>query len=495
MTTPRNTFGQSALVLDVAVLIAGTAVVAALSPTSSPTGQVPSEPLEWSVLFSALVLVFFKLRGMYTPPLRLELTEALRAIVSATAIAAVLTMAARVLTTNEAYVAAETVRHWVVVVPLLLAGRAVVLLGEGRRRRLGAAGRRTLVIGAGVVGRLTAHRLLSNPALGLVPVGFLDDDPLDSDEAATIPVHRWDDFESVVGAERVEHVIIAFSGAEHPRLIKLAHRAWELGVTVSVVPRLFELEGERTEIEHLGGLPLVGLRPADRQSWQFRLKYALDRVVAAGLLVLALPVILAAMVAIWLTIGRPVFFRQARVGRDGAVFEMIKLRTLRNAPAGYEADAAWAAGELGGAAIAANAPIEVRVGRVTRLLRKAAIDELPQLLNVVRGEMSLVGPRPERLHYADRFGDHVYRYNDRQRVKSGLTGLAQVYGLRGPTSLRDRVEWDNHYIENWSPWLDVKILLKTPPALLVSLAAAVRDKGGTASQPAGLAVGEGEPSS
>ena len=497
MTTPRNTFGQSALVLDVAVLIAGTAVVAALSPTSSPTGQVPSEPLEWSVLFSALVLVFFRLRGMYTPPLRLELTEALRAIVSATAIAAVLTMAARVLTTNEAYVAAETVRHWVVVVPLLLAGRSVLLLGEGRRRRLGPAGRRTLVIGAGVVGRLTAHRLLSNPALGLVPVGFLDDDPLDSDdEAATIPVHRWDEFESVVGAERVEHVIIAFSGAEHPRLIKLAHRAWELGVTVSVVPRLFELEGVRTEIEHLGGLPLVGLRPADRQSWQFRLKYALDRVVAAALFVLAIPVLLAAMLAIRLTIGGPVLFRQPRMGRDGAAFEIIKLRTLRSVPAGYEADATWAALERGGERLAAAAPLEARMSRVTHFLRRSAIDELPQLWNVVRGDMSLVGPRPERLPYAERFGTHIYRYSDRHRVKSGVTGLAQVYGLRGQTSLRDRVEWDNHYIENWSPWLDLKILMKTPAALLVALAAAVRDKEhANSSQPVGLAVGDGETSS
>jgi exopolysaccharide biosynthesis polyprenyl glycosylphosphotransferase len=353
------------------------------------------------------------------------------------------------------------------------------------------------VVGAGMVGRLTARRLLSDPALGLVPVGFLDDDPLAADdETADVPVHRWEDFVAVVREQRVEHVIIAFSGAEHPRLIELAHQAWELGVSVSVVPRLFELEGERTEIEHLGGLPLVGLRPADRDSWQFRFKYALDRVVAAGLLLLALPVLLAAVAAVRLSIGAPVLFRQPRVGQDGVVFDMLKLRTLKDAPEGYEADAAWAAEELGGETVAANAPLELRVNGVTRFLRRTSIDELPQLWNVVRGEMSLVGPRPERLRYAERFGHRIYRYGDRHRVKSGLTGLAQVHGLRGQTSLSDRVEWDNHYIENWSPWLDLKILLKTPPALVAALVAAVREKEPAyAAQPVGLPVSEGEPSS
>ena len=490
-------FGVRALALDLVMLGAGAAIVTALSPTSSPTGQVPAEPAGWMLIFSVLVVVLFQVRGMYTAPLRLELTEALREIVSATAIAAVLTMSARVLTTNEAYVAAETVRHWAVLVPLLLAGRVFVLLAEARRRRLGTGGRRTLVVGAGVIGRLTARRLLDDRALGLVPVGFIDDDPREADEeTAEIPVHRWSRFEAVVGEQHVEHVIIAFSGAEHPRLIELAHRAWELGVAVSVVPRLFEIEGERTEIEHLGGLPLVGLRPADRQSWQFRLKYALDRVVAAVLLLLALPVILVAMAAVRLSIGRPVFFRQARVGRDGVPFEMLKLRTLRGAPDGFEADAAWAAIELGGKAVAANAPLEARVGRVTHFLRRSAIDELPQLWNVVRGDMSLVGPRPERLPYAERFGTHIYRYSDRHRVKAGLTGLAQVYGLRGQTSLRDRVEWDNHYIENWSPWLDLKILLKTPPALLDAVVAAVRDNDpAAAGQHVALPLSEGEASS
>jgi exopolysaccharide biosynthesis polyprenyl glycosylphosphotransferase len=500
MTSPlvskRNSFGWQALALDVLMLGAAAATVAALSPTSSPTGQVPNEPVGLLAAFSVLVVLLFQLRGLYTPPMRLELTEALREIVSATAIAAVLVMAARVMATNEPYVAAETVRHWLVAVPFLMAGRAVVLLAEARRRRIGVGGRRTLVVGAGVIGRLTASRLLADPALGLVPVGFLDDAPLAADdETAELRVYRWDDFDTVVREERLEHVIIAFSGADHPRLIALARRAWELGVAVSVVPRLFELEGERAVTEHLGGLPLVALRPADRQSWQFRLKYALDRVVAAGLLVLAAPVLLAAMAGIWLTIGRPLLFRQPRVGRDGVIFEMLKLKTLRDAPDGYEADAEWAAMELDGETLAANAPLETRVSRVTHFLRRSAIDELPQLWNVVRGEMSLVGPRPERLPYAERFGDRIYRYSDRHRVKSGLTGLAQVNGLRGQTSLRDRVEWDNHYIENWSHWLDLKILLKTAPALFAALVAPRDDQGTVgASQDVGLARGEGETS-
>ena len=494
--SPGNPFGWTALVLDALALAAAAAAVAAVSPTSSPTGQVPGEPLEWSVGYSLVVLLLFQLRGMYKAPMRLELTEALRQIVSATAVAAVLTMAARVLSTNEAYVAAETVRHWVAVVPLLVAGRAAVLLTEAHRRRVGAGGRRTLVVGAGVVGRLTARRLLSDRALGLVPVGFVDDDPREAtDETAALAVHPWDDFDDIVREQDIEHVIIAFSGAEHPRLIALARRAWELGVGVSVVPRLFELEGERAETEHLGGLPLVGLRPADRQGWQFRLKYALDRVVAAGLLVLLTPVLLLAAAAVRLTIGGPVLFRQPRVGRDGVAFEMLKLRTLRDAPDGYEADAEWASTELGGEPVAGYAPLETRVNRVTHFLRRSAIDELPQLWNVVRGEMSLVGPRPERLPYAERFQEHIYRYGDRHRVKSGLTGLAQVQGLRGKTSLPERVEWDNHYIENWSHWLDVKILLKTPPALVAALIAAVREEPATVASPQVLPLAEGETSS
>jgi lipopolysaccharide/colanic/teichoic acid biosynthesis glycosyltransferase len=161
-----------------------------------------------------------------------------------------------------------------------------------------------------------------------------------------------------------------------------------------------------------------------------------------------------------------VLYRQRRVGHDGRVFSMIKFRSLRPSDGAGEADAAWAAAQLGGPAIGSCEPRDARITRVGSILRRLSVDELPQLWNVVCGDMSLIGPRPERASYVEPFAQHIYRYSERHRVKSGLTGWAQINGLRGETSLAERVEWDNHYIENWSPWLDLKILLLTVPRML-----------------------------
>jgi lipopolysaccharide/colanic/teichoic acid biosynthesis glycosyltransferase len=209
------------------------------------------------------------------------------------------------------------------------------------------------------------------------------------------------------------------------------------------------------------------LRPANPNSWKFSVKYALDRVVAAIALLVVSPVMLAAMVAVRVTMGAPVFYRQRRVGRDGQTFDMLKFRTMTDAPGPeLEADAEWAAEQLGGKPVANAEPAYARVTPVGAVLRRFSVDELPQLVNVLRGEMSLVGPRPERVNYVERFEGDIYRYAERHRVKAGLTGWAQVNGLRGQTGLGDRIEWDNHYIENWSPWLDFKILMATIPCLL-----------------------------
>jgi lipopolysaccharide/colanic/teichoic acid biosynthesis glycosyltransferase len=170
-----------------------------------------------------------------------------------------------------------------------------------------------------------------------------------------------------------------------------------------------------------------------------------------------------AAVAVAVSLGRPILYRQRRVGLDGRPFDILKFRTMR--PAGETSPAA--AGDLVAEGIApGGVEGEDRRTRTGALLRTTSIDELPQLFNVIRGEMSLVGPRPERPELVALFEERVYRYDERHRVKAGITGWAQVHGLRGNTSLADRVEWDNYYIENWSLWLDVKILLMTFTAVL-----------------------------
>lgn len=455
-------YTRRALSIDVGMLALTVFAILNVSPTASPTGGVPSTPAIWLIAMSLGIIGVFYLRGMYVPPLRLEVLEVLRLVVAGTALAITLTMAARVLLADDVYVAAETVRFWLVALPLLALGRSVLLWREARARREGETTRRALIVGSGRVGMLTAKRLLDEPELGLRPVGFLDDDPLDAEAApAGLPVFSPEgDFETLAARLGIDHAIIAFSRASHDELLQLARTCWRMGITVSVVPRLFEIEGERVVTEYLGGLPLVEMRPSDPRGWQFRLKYAVDRVIAAAALTLLSPLMLLIAAAVRLTMGNPILYRQARVGRDGHTFEMLKFRTMRVAPAG-EADADWADEQLGGEVGVDHAPLVDRQTPVGNFLRQTSLDELPQLWNVLRGDMSLVGPRPERATYVERFEKGLYRYGDRHRVKSGLTGWAQVNGLRGKTDLRDRTEWDNHYIENWSLWLDLKIVFMT----------------------------------
>ena len=469
----RRRFTLRALVIDLSALLFALVVLGFVSPTASPTGYVPSTPPEWNAVFTAAVILSFFLGKLYTAPFRLDVLTTVRQIAAQSALAATAVMTLRVLVADDQYVAAETVRHWLLILPPLAVGRAGVVWAEARMRRRGVTATPTLILGAGRIGRLTARRLLNEPELGLRPVGFLDDDPMADDGPPQLPVlGGLRDFEGIAAEHDVRHVIVGFSRASHDDLLVVARRCWQLGISVSVVPRLFELEGERVAMEHLGSLPVVQLQPADPDGWQFNVKYAIDRIIAGLMLLAVLPLLAAAALAVRISLGKPIFFRQWRIGRDGRGFEMLKFRSMRDAPTkvGGEADAAWADAQINGLLTTAGSQpepdIDARATRVGAWLRRFSIDELPQLWNVFRGDMSLVGPRPERMNYVERFNDDIYRYSDRHRVKSGLTGWAQVNGLRGATSLRDRIEFDNHYIENWSIWLDFKIMLLTIPAML-----------------------------
>jgi exopolysaccharide biosynthesis polyprenyl glycosylphosphotransferase len=453
---PGRAWAVARFSLDSAMLL--TAGVAATLGASA--AGVPAPPVAWLVVFAAFALAVSAVRGLFASRLHYELLEDLRSVVIATSLAAIGVLSLRELVAPPEDLSGQTIRTWAFATAYVAAGRIALNWSRVQSYRHGESLRPTLIIGAGKVGRLTAKRLLAHPELGLKPIGFLDKDPLVAeDDSLPVPVlgASWD-LDRVADQHRVDQVIITFSRAPHEVLLRLVKRCEELGLHVAFVPRLYETVTSRLTVEHIGGLPLISARPSNPKGFQFAVKYAADRLVAAVLLLLALPIMVPAAVGILLTLGRPIFFRQIRVGRDGRTFAMLKFRTMRPH---VEEDLAPDALDLP----PDTAPGGVEGGdRRTKLgfiLRRTSLDELPQLINVLKGEMSLIGPRPERPEFVGMFEESVYRYSDRHRVKSGITGWAQVHGLRGKTSLSDRVEWDNYYIENWSLWLDFKVLLLT----------------------------------
>jgi exopolysaccharide biosynthesis polyprenyl glycosylphosphotransferase len=424
-------------------------------------------PLTWFLLFPPLTIALLAAAHMYRPRLRLQLLDDLRTIAGATAVAAMTTISASVFVGGHTELAVQGVRLWLFSTVYLTASRGGVISSLIATRRSGDGGARTLIVGAGTVGRLLAKRFADHPEVGLTPVGFLDKEPLDHDAVSSdspdLPVFgaSWD-LVDVLERERIDHVVITFSTAPHEVLLRMIDECTRRDVRVTLVPRLFEKMPRDLTIDHLGGIPLLSINPSIPSSLRFSIKYLLDRVIAALALVFLSPLLLLVALAVRLSLGEPVLFRQVRVGRDGRTFEMLKFRSMRaERRIPVEGDA-----EIRTDIAPGGVEGDDRRTRLGALLRRTSIDELPQLLNVLRGEMSLIGPRPERPEFVDVFVNHVYRYDERHRVKSGITGWAQINGFRGKTSLADRVEWDNWYIENWSPWLDVKILLATVNAVV-----------------------------
>ena len=395
----------------------------------------------------------------------------------ATSLAAIGLIAAAALLDPSSDPAPLLARAWVFGTAYLIGGRVLLAYAQRRARANRLVARPTLIVGAGHVGARVERRLREQPELGLLPIGYLDADapPAEKTPQREVPVlGSPDDLKQVAEVTGARHVVLGFSNAPDYTLIPFVRRCETLGLKVSLVPRLFDSVNVRVALDHLGGLPLYGLHTIDPKGWQFTVKHVLDRLGAALILTLLSPVLLALTIGVRVSSPGPILFRQRRIGRDGREFEIFKFRSMRM-PEPVEAEASTAARE--GATSPDNVVVlhtDVAPGGVEgadrrttvgRLMRSASLDELPQLLNVLRGEMSLVGPRPERPEFVDLFGTRVERYGDRHRVKSGMTGWAQVHGLRGKTSLQDRVEWDNYYIENWSLTLDFQILLMTMAAL------------------------------
>jgi exopolysaccharide biosynthesis polyprenyl glycosylphosphotransferase len=430
-----------------------------------------------------LVMALFFLRGLYRTRLRALVLDGLVPVLSAVSVSAMVVAMIGLFANGQMPTQSDWVRGWLFALVFVGFGRIVLANAQRWARAAGLIGKPVLIMGAGMVGSQVARRLESHPEYGLIPVGFVDDHPRTVAEVGgrDIPVlGTLEELDRIVERSRIEHLIVAFSSVADARVSRLIQHCQELGIEVSVVPRMFDTMNHRAGYETVGGLPLLSFSMVDPKGWQFAIKYILDRAVA-GLVLLALSPLLALLaIAVKLSTGGPILFRQPRIGLDGREFDMLKFRTMSGNPDQQgESDAEWAEEILGAGGVettpsaVATVAVETdgkavgtdrRTG-VGRVLRRLSLDELPQFWNVFNGDMSLIGPRPERASYVRRFEPVVYRYGDRHRVKSGITGWAQVHGLRGKTSLSERVEWDNYYIAHWSLGLDLKIVLLTAIAL------------------------------
>jgi exopolysaccharide biosynthesis polyprenyl glycosylphosphotransferase len=453
------------LVTDLALLVLGNLAAVAGAPESH--SSLPGGWLIW--LLPPLVIALFLAWGLYRDRIAVRLVDGIGQGIAATALPAVAIIAGAALLDPSLDPAPLLARAWLFGTVYVAGGRLLHAWAQRRARAGRLIYAPTLIVGAGQIGAHVERRLTSQPQLGLLPVGYLDADPPPADmvpDRGAPVLGAPSDLGRVVEETGARHVVLGFSTAPDSMMIPLVRECEARGLQVSLVPRLFESVNVRVALDHLGGLPLFGLHSIDPKGWQFAVKHVFDRVGAGLLLFVLSPLMLGLALAVRRSSPGPVLFRQWRIGRDGHKFQILKYRSMRmdDEPAAddtQESNVVLLPTDIAPGGIEG---VDRRT-RIGTFMRRTSLDELPQLINVLRGDMSLVGPRPERPEFVDLFGSRLDRYDDRHRVKSGVTGWAQVSGLRGNTSMRDRVEWDNHYIENWSLSLDLKILLLTIGAL------------------------------
>ncbi len=338
---------------------------------------------------------------------------------------------------------------------LFVVERGGLRLVQGALFSSGFGSVRVLVVGTGEVAGLLIRRLRMFPEYGYQLVGqvVLSDGPGERSDSDLPSFQLSLGLGTIVDRERADMVVLALSGAPHDQVVDLARTCLDRGAEVKVVPDVLEIMTSAARTEQVAGLPLVGLRPNRLVGRNLLLKRSFDLFFTLLLAIPAAPVVGICALAIVLTSRGPAFFGQERLGRHGRPFLVWKLRSM----------VVDAEGSTGPVMATADDDRRTPVGR---FVRRFSLDELPQLWNVLRGEMSLVGPRPERSFFARQFEESVPRYRERLQVLPGCTGWAQVNDLRQGSSIEERVFYDLYYVENWSVGFDLRILLLTPWRIL-----------------------------
>lgn len=418
----------------------------------APLAWRPPQPL--TILTMAILGTLLLSGGVrYVAPLHLSVLDDLPAIITRllATVAAVAAVVLHLHAKAHVQIFLETACQAVL---LVIVGRLITTRLIAYGRTAGIARHPTVIIGGGAVASELARILAEHPEYGLAPAGFVDDEP-NGRAAAVLPrLGRLADLDVAMIATGADTIVVADGDFDERALINAVRTEVGLTAELLVVPRLHHFHTLTGTADHIGSIPIMRIRNPNLRGPARFIKRAFDICSSGAALLVLSPVLALAALAVRIEGGAGVIFRQVRVGRDGQQFELLKFRSMRPANEA-ESRTQW------------NVASDNRVGRVGKFLRSTSIDELPQLWNIFRGDMTVVGPRPERPHFVEQFSTQFDRYAHRHRVQVGLTGFAQVSGLKGDTSIADRCRYDNFYIENWSLWLDIKIIIRTFRAVVL----------------------------
>ena len=405
-----------------------------------------------TLVAAGLTIVGFLVGGLYRPRRHVSILDHLPSLAGRLMVAVAVVAVISAMRHDSVDNMVNFVRTLAMAAGLVIVGRVITtrLTVFARRRRW--VEHTTLIIGAGPVAVELARLLRRYPQYGLRFVGWIDSGSRTGPEGPPL-AGTLADLEAVIAMTRCEVLIIADSDYPEPALMEVLARPGCARCDLWAVPRLWGSGSQGRVPDDIGAIPVVHIRHTTLSGPRWLIKRLSDILFVMAAIVVLSPLLILCALATFIEGGRGIFFRQVRIGRNGRPFELIKFRTMRPADE-HEAQTNWSI---------ANDP---RIGPVGRFMRRSSLDELPQLWNILRGDMTVVGPRPERPHFVEKFSAEHPDYAMRHRVPVGLTGLAQVSGLRGDTPISDRARFDNFYIENWSLWLDVKVTVRTVAEVL-----------------------------
>jgi exopolysaccharide biosynthesis polyprenyl glycosylphosphotransferase len=416
-------------------------------PGSEPPSIVPY--LAAAPVVALIFVVTFASSGVYRIRRGRPFLDELFSIIGAAALAGVVTLALMSLYRGFSYSRLVLLYSVLAALVLITINRLLLRRLMSIRQRRGIGTDRVLVVGTGAGSELLLHRMTMFPEYGYTVCGVLDDKlEVGTPFAGSQVVGPVAELPQQVQRQQIDQVFLALPGARHDEMLHLIKTCDDLQVDFRMLPDVFEIITTRVSADVVDGIPLVGVRRSQMEGVGLAVKRLFDLAVSLALVVVLSPVWVLLVIAIAISSRGPVLYRQERVGQGGKVFTVVKFRSM---VADAEADT--------GPVFAA--PDDSRRTAVGRFMRRFSLDELPQLINIIRGDMSLVGPRPERPFFVERFGSEIPRYLERHQVRPGVTGWAQVNDLRGGTSIADRTIYDIYYIENWSLSFDIKILLLT----------------------------------